>query len=389
MLLLQLGRRSAAERAARIARAAVQSVGNGVAVVVADDEGRIVLANPALGRILGCDAAMLEGRRLSDLPGSEVRGLFPVENWPRIVEAESIDERPFRSGGVERWAELRVAPIAGGLGGAAHAVLVVTDITDRKGGEQELLQAKETAEASSKAKSEFLANMSHELRTPLNAVIGFAEIIEREMVGPVGTPRYRDYAHNIRRSGGHLLQIISDILDLAKIEANRVVLDEQPVDVGGVLSLCSALVAGRAAEAGVMVRVETAPSLPQLLADELRLKQIVLNLLSNAVKFSPPASEVLVEAGLLPDGEIEVAIHDHGCGMTREELKLAVEPFRQVGSAVARRNEGTGLGLPLALRLASLHGGAIKIESVPGTGTSARVRFPAARTVPPLARTAA
>jgi PAS domain S-box-containing protein len=387
LLLLQLRRRAAAERAAEIARAAVQSVGSGVAVVVLDDEQRIVLVNPALGRLLGCDGLALEGRRIGELAATRALGLSAEGDWPS-ADRETVRELPLRRpDGRELWIELRVSPIADRLGLVRHAVLVITDATERKRSEQELVQAKETAEASNRAKSEFLANMSHELRTPLNAVIGFAEIIAAELFGPVGTPRYREYAQDIQHSGAHLLEIISDILDLAKIEANRVALDERRVDVKAMLTMCATLVAGRAEAAGATVRVRAAADLPALLADELRLKQIVLNLLSNAVKFSAGGAEVLVEAELRADGGVDIAVTDHGCGMTADELKLAVQPFRQVNSSIAKRNEGTGLGLPLAVRLAKLHDAELQLESAPGEGTVARIRFPAARSA--LRRSAA
>jgi two-component system cell cycle sensor histidine kinase PleC len=218
-------------------------------------------------------------------------------------------------------------------------------------------------------------------------VIGFADVIAGEMFGPVGTERYREYAKLIRMSGAHLLDIISDILDLAKIEANHVVLDEKPVDVGGVMAMCETLVSSRAEQAGVTVQRRMPASLPSLQADELRVKQIVLNLLSNAVKFSPRGAEVVLGASLGRDGGIEIEVKDRGCGMNEEELRLALQPFRQVNSAIAKQAEGTGLGLPLALRLTMLHGGRLDIESAPGVGTTARVRFPPSRTL--AARSAA
>ncbi|MGE0254566.1 MAG: ATP-binding protein [Alphaproteobacteria bacterium] len=380
LLLLQLGRRAAAEAAAEIARAAMQSVGSGVAVVVADEDRRITLVNPAFGRLLGFASGRIEGRRLSDVAGNQAVRLFALCDWPRTPGAETVREVTYRHPeGRDLWLEIRIAQIPDQWGLVRHAVMVVSDISERKRTERELVQARDAAEASSRAKSEFLANMSHELRTPMNAIIGFAEIIAGEMFGPVGTPRYRDYADSIRRSGAHLLAIIADILDLAKIEADRIVLDQDVIAVPEMLAMCATLVAGRAAQAQVRVRIEPAPGLPALVADELRVKQIVLNLLSNAVKFSPNGAEVVVSAVVREDAGIEIAVADHGCGMTAEELKLAVEPFRQVNGMIAKRNEGTGLGLSLALRLTTLHGGALVIDSVPGVGTVARARFPATR----------
>ena len=223
--------------------------------------------------------------------------------------------------------------------------------------------------------------MSHELRTPLNAIIGFSEIIEREMFGALMNDRYRDYAGSIHKSGTHLLDIISDILDLAKIEANRIVLDEEQIDMAEVIAMCATLVSGRADAAGVAIRLDIPANLPLLRADELRVKQILVNLLSNAVKFSPDGAEVAVSAHHADTGELEIAIRDTGCGMTATQIDLAMQPFRQVDGMVARKHEGTGLGLPLACRLMRLHGGIIRLVSRPGMGTTARAIFPADRAV--------
>jgi two-component system cell cycle sensor histidine kinase PleC len=201
------------------------------------------------------------------------------------------------------------------------------------------------------------------------------------LFGPVGSDRYREYATLIRMSGIHLLEIISDILDLAKVEANRVVLDEREVEIPGLLQICTTLVAGRAEQAGVSVAVEVAADLPLIVADELRLKQIVLNLLSNAVKFSPPESEIRVSARVNETGGLAIAVSDRGCGMTPAEVVLALQPFGQVSSAVAKSKEGTGLGLPLARRMTEIHGGRLDVVSVPKEGTIVTVLLPASRVV--------
>jgi PAS domain S-box-containing protein len=382
MLVRQLRRRAVAEAAAETARAAVQSVGNGVAVVMLDVDRRIALVNPALCRLLDCTAAQLEGTHLRDPRVADTLGLCAGADWPDLASVEAVREVPrFSINGFTTWVEIRSAPIRDRHGLARHAVLVVTEVTERKHAERELVEAKEVAEASSRAKTDFLTNMSHELRTPLNAIIGFSEIIARELFGPLENDRYREYADCIHTSGSHLLEIISDILDLAKIEANRIVLDEEAVDVADILAMCTTLVAGRADTAGVTVRSEIDPELPALRADSLRLKQIVLNLLSNAVKFSPDGGEVVMRATARRGRGIEIAVVDRGCGMTGPQIDLAMQPFRQVNGLIAKNKEGTGLGLPLACRLMRLHGGSIVIDSAPGRGTVAQACFPDERSV--------
>ncbi len=382
IVYMMLGRNARAERAAYIARSAMDSVGSGVAVLELDGPCRVVLANPALGALLGAPGEDLADRTLDELLPAETLSVAHVRDWIVTRSDEMLREvRLQRPDGGDAWFELRVAPIPGPTDRVRHAVLVVTDTTMRKRTEQALVRAKDSAETASRSKSDFLANMSHELRTPLNAVIGFADTIAGEMFGPVGSPRYREYAELIRLSGTHLLKIISDILDLAKIEADKVTLDETEVSLPEVLSMCATLVAGPARERGVKVCLDTAPGLSPLRADELRVKQVVLNLLSNAVKFSPEGGHVLLRAAPAPDGAIEIAVRDDGCGMSPDELQLALEPFRQVNSMIAKQTEGTGLGLPLAMRLVELHGGRLVIESEPGAGTLVRVCFPPERSV--------
>ncbi|WP_245593594.1 ATP-binding protein [Azospirillum halopraeferens] len=240
-------------------------------------------------------------------------------------------------------------------------------------------EARAAAEAANRAKTAFLANMSHEIRTPLNAIMGFAEILQQEMVGPLGSDIYREYAGDIVESGRHLMQLIDDLLDLSKAEADKLDLHEAPVDAGRIAHGCIRLLSERAARARVHLALDIPRDLPPLWADERKLRQMVLNLLSNAVKFTPVGGTVTLTGGLAADGALRVAVADTGVGMTPAELAQAMEPWGQVHSALNRRHVGTGLGLPLTRRLVELHGGALETDSEPGRGTVMTLVFPAER----------
>jgi signal transduction histidine kinase len=244
----------------------------------------------------------------------------------------------------------------------------------------ELERARVAAEASSRVKSQFLANMSHELRTPLNAIIGFSEMIRDAIMGPVAA-RYREYAHDIHNCGRLLLGVISDVLDLSKVEVGRLELHDEQVDLAKVVGDCHRLISERVKTGRLELAIDLPPDLPMLLGDELRLKQIVLNLLSNAVKFTPAGGRVTLSAAVTPSGSLALAVSDTGIGMKAEEIPIALEPFRQIDSAHTRRYEGTGLGLPLARTLAELHGGTLSIESVPNRGTTVTVTLPPKRLI--------
>ena len=256
---------------------------------------------------------------------------------------------------------------------------VAIDVTDRRRAEAALRQSRQAAELANRAKSEFLANMSHELRTPLNAIIGFSELIASGMFGPVGEPRYAEYARDIQRSGQHLLRIINDLLDLSKVEAGKQQLRESEIGLAEVIDSSVRLVQPRVKAAGLTLAVEVPAGLPALHADARLLKQILINLLSNAVKFTPKGS-VTVRAGL-HDGAISIAVADTGVGMSAREIELALAPFGQVDSGLSRKHEGTGLGLPLARAFAELHGGRLEVLSTPGAGSTMTVRFPPERTL--------
>jgi PAS domain S-box-containing protein len=246
-----------------------------------------------------------------------------------------------------------------------------------------LRHAKDKAEAASRAKSEFLANMSHELRTPLNAILGFSEIIMDRLFGPEASDRYTGYAGDIHASGQHLLAIIDDILDLAKIEAGRNQLDESVVSVTEIIDAAQRLLADRFERAGLNLQVELPDALPLLQADRRKLKQALLNLLSNALKFTPRGGTVTLAALTDAAERFGIAVRDTGIGIRAGDIETALSPFGQVESVFSRAHHGTGLGLPLARSLIELHGGALSLASEPGIGTVVTLWLPAARVIDP------
>jgi len=250
--------------------------------------------------------------------------------------------------------------------------------------EQELIASRNEATVANRAKSEFLANMSHELRTPLNAIIGFSDMMSAGLHGPLGSPKYLEYIKDINHSGHHLLDMISGILDMSKIEAGKYELAPDSVDVVAVAAFCVRLVLERAAKGGVALVNQIAPGLARVRADETALKQILINLLSNAVKFTPAGGTVTLSAAADADGMMRLTVADTGIGIRAADLAHVVEPFRRVDRSLARRYEGTGLGLAITKRLVDLHGGALAIDSTPDKGTAVTVRLPVA--APPADR---
>ena len=267
-------------------------------------------------------------------------------------------------------------------------------IVNRRLTEQALVAAKQEAErsadaakfamlnadAANRSKTEFLANMSHELRTPLNAIIGFSEVIETQLLGPADrTDKYIAYARDIRTAGSHLLSVINDILDIAKIEAGQLDLDERLFKLKECLTGCTNMLAERAAAADLTLDVRIPADLPSFWGDEKKVTQVVLNLLSNAIKFTPAGGTVTLDAAIETGGDITITVSDTGIGIAPDDIENVMKAFAQLDSVLSRKHDGTGLGLPISKALVELHGGTMTMESELDAGTRATVTLPAKR----------
>ena len=242
-----------------------------------------------------------------------------------------------------------------------------------------LRAARQQAESADDAKSEFLASMSHELRTPLNSILGFSDMIQNERLGPVGTPRYREYAGDIISAGRHLLDLINDILDISRIEAGTLDVIPEPLEVRPLLEGCVTMMAPRAADSGISLALDIQDGLALLMADERHIRQIVLNLITNSIKFTPEGGHIKVGARPTADPGVAIHVRDTGIGIAANDIPKILKPFGQIAKNLTRPNDGVGLGVPLARSLAELNGASFELESVLGEGTTVTLRFPYAR----------
>lgn len=360
---------------------AVGAVTSGIVICDATQaEHPVTFANTAFARITGYAAEEIIGRNCRILQGRDTdpEALDKLRRALIQQRAVNVTLRNYRKDGRTFWNELSISPVTDESGRVVQFVGIMSDVTQRIRGEESLREAKNQAEFANRSKSEFLANVSHELRTPLNAIIGFSDVMKMELLGPLGTPRYQDYAKDILDSGKLLLSLIEDILDLSKIESGKMELHPEPVLVPDVFDLAMTLMRERAKNAGVDVRTETEAGLPPLLVDPRAMKQIVVNLASNAVKFTPRGGEVRLSARRLDAARAEIVVADTGIGIAGKDLQEVVKPFVQVDSAHQRRQSGTGLGLPIVKSLTDLSGGAFQLESELGKGTRVILHLPLA-----------
>ncbi len=343
---------------------------------------RFTFVSNRVERTLGVTPAHFLGRSLVEVSGMEM----PPRSWRELAAVMDRREQ-FREVVVEQTlprGEMRHVRMSGlpildaggrfeGYRGAA------SDITEQKLTEHILRETRDAAERASRAKAAFLANVSHELRTPLNAIIGFSEIMEAGLLGPIQNESYQGYVTDILDSARHLLSVINDILDMSKSEAGRLELSESEFALADLVHDALRMVGPLAGTRGLILASELPLHPPRLFGDERRLRQVMLNLLSNAIKFSDRGSRVAIRAGLGPVRELVMDVSDQGIGMTEEETRQALETFGQVDNRLARMNEGTGLGLPLSRALMELHGGGLTIKSRKGLGTTVTLTMPPSR----------
>jgi len=341
------------------------------AVVLVDAEDRIVIANSRLADFFPTVAPQLAAGMSFTEAFHQVEQLAgpPTADAVSAAAADSpSSERELRLAD-GRWLRISRSPLQEG-----GFFLVISDFSDVKEREQRLTEARRQAEAASAAKSTFLANMSHELRTPLNAIIGFSDVMANEVMGELN-PSYVQYAHDIRESGGHLLDIISSVLDLSKSEAGKLTLTYSTVDLSEIIKASVTMMRDQCSRAKLTLFAVLPPDPIEVQGDPAKLRQVVLNLLSNAAKFTDSGGTITVSAASTGGASV-IRVSDNGIGMSSDEIPIALSAFGQIDNRLARRYEGTGLGLPLSKAIVELHGGTVTIDSAPGKGTNVTVTLP-------------
>lgn len=360
------------------------------------ESGTLIDVNQAMGDLLAAPIGSLVGRSILDFYVEPARRASFLRAIDAAGGRAETDVELRRADGRRIW--VRVAARRISYRGAPATIAIGHDITAHKARERQLAEAQErlarqttdlttaelrikqrAAEAANSAKSAFLAHMSHELRSPLNSILGFSEMVRDLHFGRDRTEKYVEYGRYIHQSGEHLLALIDDILDLAKVEAGKLTLQPGRFDLAELLSECARMVRPMVERGGLIFELAASPAIA-LTADRLRTKQMIVNLLSNAIKFTPGGGKVELAARLTAEGKIAVTVADTGIGMSEEQIKVALEPFGRIESSAVSNPTGTGLGLPIVKDLIEAHGGSLQILSEPDRGTIARLVFPATTT---------
>jgi two-component system cell cycle sensor histidine kinase PleC len=351
-----------------------------VGITVTDHHGRFVRVNDSFLKQTGWTAIELMGEKLTKIIPSEDQKMA----WVRHADALNQGRKNFGEIRILRADQsvMNVMVTSSMMelsNGRSFRITTCVDISELKKIEVDLRRAKDEADEANKAKSAFLANMSHELRTPLNAVIGFSEMMINGTLGVIENPHYIEYLGDIKFSAQHLLQIINDVLDMSKIEAGKMPLDEENTDIVGLLRSVKRLMIARAEQHNVTLRLDATVDMPLVSLDERLVRQVFLNLLSNSVKFSKDGGEVVIK--IRHDDDIIVSVIDHGIGIPQERITEVLEPFGQVTDPSLNKGQGTGLGLPIAKAMMDMHGGDLAITSTKGEGTIVTCTFPKERIV--------
>lgn len=352
-------------------------------------DGIVVISGDGLIESVNAPAEQLFGVRFDDAARRHVTELFAQESHKEVNDYVAQAADPARSATTNQGREAigkhsdgALIPLfvtLGRMGEDNKLCAVLRNITQWKKAEEDLVSARKAAETASEHKSDFLARVSHEIRTPLNAIIGFSDVMIEERFGPVENERYREYLRDINRSGIHILDLINDLLDISKIEAGKMELSFEAVDLSQIVAETVALLQPQANVERILIRTSLSRAVPRVVADARTIRQIVLNLVSNAIKFTASNGQVIISTVYETNGEVVLNIRDTGKGMSEAELEQALKPFSQIGTVDDRRGQGTGLGLPLTKALVEANRAHFDLESVPGEGTIALVQFPTQR----------
>ncbi|MDR6952795.1 PAS domain S-box-containing protein [Ancylobacter sp. 3268] len=368
------------ESTARELRAILDTATDGVVLI--DAAGVILSMNRPAEALFGFDSAEVQGETFTLLfaPESQRAAVDYLDGLASNGVASVLNDGREVIGRVREGGLIPLFMTVGRVGeDSTKFCAVLRDITQWKRAEEELTEAKRLAERANMAKSDFLAKISHEIRTPLNAIIGFSEVMMEERFGPVENQRYRDYLRDIHASGGHLISLINDLLDLSKIEAGKLDLSFTSVALNEIVQQGMAIMQPQANRERIIIRSSLAADLPPVVADARSIRQIILNLVSNSVKFTRPGGQVILSTALTSAGEVVLRVRDTGIGMSEADIAIAMEPFRQIATSGQSGSGGTGLGLPLTKALAEANRASFTIRSAVESGTLVEITFPSTR----------